>query len=62
MTDTYKVRMTVLALIAADEPYDATQGAVEMAADAGLTVLRHEEPEKVKKNYVSGSAEGDIYP
>lgn len=62
MTDTYKVRMTVLALVKESDSRFSTQDiAMELAESAGLTVLHVEEPEKV----VAPSRfrdEEDIYP
>jgi len=61
MTDTYKVRMMVLAVLHADDPEEAKQSALEMAADAGLAVLHTEEPEKVASP-PQFRDQGDIYP
>lgn len=63
MTDTYKVRMTVLALIPTQDSREAHQSALDMAAESGLTVLHVEEPELVNPQpYPYGSAEEDLYP
>lgn len=62
MSDTYKVRMTVLAMVAAHDPVEAEATAAEIVTDAGLTVLQVEEPDKAVNQFISGSVEGDIYP
>lgn len=62
MTDTYKVRMTVLAMIASGDDHEAKDTAMELAESAGLTVLHVEEPDKITKLATWGSLEGDIYP
>ena len=58
----HKVRMTVLAMVPDENPDDAKQSAVEIAADAGLTVLHTEEPDPVAPYVPYGSVEEDIYP
>lgn len=47
MSATYKVRMTVLAMISANTDREAESVAMDMAEDAGLTILQTEEPERV---------------
>lgn len=62
MSGTYKVRMTVLVMLAAEDDFEATREATQMANDAGLEVLWVEPPELVPPKVLYGSAEEDIYP
>lgn len=62
MSDTYKVRMTVLAMGATQSPEDAAEWARHLAEDAGLIVLQVEEPDLVPPRPSYGSAEEDVYP
>lgn len=52
-----KVRMTVLAMVPDNDPYEAKQSATEIAADAGLTVLHVEEPDPIPDQVIHGSYE-----
>lgn len=62
MSDTYKIRMTVLVMMGGYDPDIAKLEAREMAEEAGFSVLNVEEPDLVETKFVSGSLEGDIYP
>lgn len=58
----YKVRMTVLARVSANDDFEATQVAREVASDAGLDLLQVEAPDLIPPKVQYGSAEEDIYP
>ena len=58
----YKVRMTVLAMMAAHDPQTAQDDAMEAVQAAGLTVLQVEEPDKIPDRSRLSAPEEDIYP
>jgi len=59
--NTYKIRMTVLAYVVASDPESAEDVAKEMVTEAGLHLLRTEEPETSAPRTEWGSREGDRY-
>lgn len=62
MSDLYKVRMMVLAMVQAEDDIDAKDEARLVANEGALHVLSVEEPEKLPPMRPYGSKEEDIYP
>ena len=62
MSDTYKVRMTVLVVMSGYDPDVVKVEAKELAEDAGFTVLSVEEPSRTPIRSRYDAPEGDIYP